>query len=100
METKTNSFSRKAHNDNHANELQKPLFIVNDSTSITLTSAFKPYATLIVHPSLSGILLIANLLPVQPLEELHVVLHIVSRFLVESAKFILLIKFYRWFQFD
>jgi hypothetical protein len=85
METKTNSFSRKAHKGHHVNKLQKSLFIANESTSMTLTSTFKPYATLIVHPSLSGILLIMNPLSVQPLEELHVVLHVVSRFLSVSA---------------
>jgi hypothetical protein len=85
METKTNSFSRKAHNDHHANELQKPLFIANESISMALTSAFKLYAILIVHPSISGILLVANPLPMQPLEELYVVFHVVSCFLAKTV---------------
>jgi hypothetical protein len=69
MEIKKNSSSRKAHNDHHANELQKPLLIANESVSMTLTSAFKLHATLIVHPSISKILLVANPFSVQPLEE-------------------------------
>jgi hypothetical protein len=83
METKTNS-SRKAHKGHHVNKLQKPLFIANESTSMALTSASMPFATLIVHSSLSGIL-IANPLFVQPLEELYAVLHVVSYFFAVSA---------------
>jgi hypothetical protein len=44
---------------------------------MTLSSAFKSYVTLIVHPSISGIIFVVNPLPMQSLEELHTVLHVV-----------------------
>jgi membrane-bound ClpP family serine protease len=78
METKTNSFSSKAHNGHHRNKLQKPLIIANESASMASTSASISFATLIVHPSLSGILLMANPLSVQPLKELYAILNAVS----------------------
>jgi hypothetical protein len=84
METRIDS-SRKAHKGHHVNKLEKSLFIANESTSMTLTLVFKVYTTLIVHLFLSGILLVANPLSVQPLEELIVVLHVVSHFLAMFA---------------